>query len=61
MSPPSSHRFYGGDRAGAHLLTLAPHSSAGVRGLTTDREKVYEAARIGRETVHGVLALPAAA
>ncbi|MBC3189662.1 patatin-like phospholipase family protein [Pseudonocardia sp. C8] len=43
------------DRAGAHLLTLTPHGSAGVRGLTTDRERVTEAARIGRETVAGVL------
>lgn len=49
------------DRAGAHLLTLAPHSSAGVRGLTTDRERVADAARIGYETVTGVLDRSAAA
>lgn len=43
------------DRAGAHLLTLAPHTSAGVRGLTTDRARVTDAARIGFETVRGAL------
>ena len=49
------------ERAGAHLLTVTPHSSAGVRGLTTDRDRVAEAARIGHETVTGVLEPAAAA
>ncbi|ALE72130.1 patatin [Pseudonocardia sp. EC080610-09] len=49
------------DRAGAHLLTLAPHTSAGVRGLTTDPGRVAAASRIGHETVDGALGLPAAA
>lgn len=39
------------DRNGAHLLTVAPHRSAGVRGLTTDPERVRAAAGIGYETV----------
>lgn len=49
------------DRAGAHLLTLAPYASAGVRGLTTDRARVAEAVRIGAGTVRGALGLRAAA
>jgi predicted patatin/cPLA2 family phospholipase len=39
------------DRAGAHLLTITPCRSAGVRGLTTDRERVRLAAEYGREAV----------
>ncbi|MFP5019751.1 patatin-like phospholipase family protein [Pseudonocardia phyllosphaerae] len=46
------------DRADRHLLTLSPHTSAGVRGLTTDRPRVREAVRIGRETVFGALPDP---
>lgn len=38
-------------RAGAHLLTITPSRSAGVRGLTTDRERVKLAADYGREAV----------
>lgn len=49
------------DRAGAHLLTVAPHTSAGVRGLTTDRARVSDAVRIGFGTVQGALAGRAAA
>lgn len=49
------------DREGAHLLTLTPHSSAGVRGLTTDRTRVRAAARIGYETVAEMLGGAAAA
>lgn len=47
-------------RAGAHLLTIAPSHSAGVRGLTTDPERVREATRIGRDAVRTSLAVPAA-
>lgn len=49
------------DRAGAHLLTMTPHRSTGVRGLTTDRAKVTAAARVGYETVREVLERPSAA
>lgn len=38
-------------RSGAHLLTITPPRSAGVRGLTTDRERVTLAAGIGYEAV----------
>ncbi|RZT88450.1 putative patatin/cPLA2 family phospholipase [Pseudonocardia sediminis] len=45
-------------REGAHLLTIAPTRSAGVRGLTTDPERVREATRIGREAVTSALRSP---
>ncbi|MEQ3550500.1 patatin-like phospholipase family protein [Pseudonocardia nematodicida] len=51
------------DRERAHLLTLAPHTSAGVRGLTTDRARVRRATAIGYETALdalGTVALRAA-
>jgi predicted acylesterase/phospholipase RssA len=51
------------DRAGAHLLTVTPPRSAGVRGLTTDRERVRLAADIGYDAVCaaiGDLDVPAA-
>ncbi len=49
------------DRAGAHLLTLSPHSPAGVHGLSTDPGRVAAAARIGYETVLSATAPAAAA
>ncbi len=39
------------DRNGAHLLTVTPSRSAGVRGLTTDPERVRLATEIGHEAV----------
>ena len=44
------------DREDAHLLTIAPPRSAGVRGLTTDTERVREATRIGHDAVRTSLA-----
>lgn len=37
------------ERSDAHLLTITPPQSAGVRGLTTDPDRVRNAARIGYE------------
>jgi hypothetical protein len=34
-------------RGGAHLLPVVPDTDAGVRGLTTDKVRVEQAARIG--------------
>lgn len=43
------------DRSGAHLLTITPPRSAGVRGLTTDPDRVRRAARIGHEAARSAL------
>ena len=45
-------------RDDAHLLTIAPHRSAGVRGLTTDPERVRLASRIGYDAAHSALRAP---
>lgn len=43
-------------RGGAHLLALAPHADAGVRGLTTDVPRVERAAATGHAAVTAALA-----
>lgn len=48
------------DRSGAHLLTITPPTSAGVRGLTTDPDRVRHATRIGHEAARSALPAPAA-
>lgn len=45
-------------RCGAHLMTVTPSHSAGVRGLTTDPERVREATRIGHEAAVSALRAP---
>lgn len=45
-------------RAGAHLLTITPSRSAGVRGLTTDRERVVLAAEYGHDAVRAAIGDP---